>query len=165
MRFAALLAFAAIAQAGELEIRGTVLDATTNQPIHRARVALSFWKEAGFIHRGALTIFTGEDGTFSFTDVPEGEFELLAFKTGFIGDARVPSIRVGFGERKREFTLRLTPTGELTVMVRDDRGVPLGGAQVRIERKPEAGPLLDLFWRRPTRRASVSSSSRPARIG
>src|SRR5581483_1958336 len=84
MRFAALLAFAAIAQAGELEIRGTVLDATTNQPIHRARVALSFWKEAGFIHRGALTIFTGEDGTFSFTDVPEGEFELLAFKTGFI---------------------------------------------------------------------------------
>jgi hypothetical protein len=148
MRFAALLAFAAIALAGELEIRGTVVDTTTNQPIHRARVALSFWKEAGFIHRRALTIFTGENGGFSFTAVPaEGEFELQAFKTGYIGDARVPSIRVASGDRKKEFTLRLTPTGELMVMMRDDRGLPLGGAQVRIERKPDAdgnfGPFLE----------------------
>lgn len=49
------------------------------------------------------------------------------------------------GDRKKEFTLRLTPTGELTVMIRDDRGIPLGGAQVRIERKPEAGPTFGPF--------------------
>ena len=142
MRFAALLTFSAIVQAGEVEIRGTVVDAITSQPIQRARVALSFWKEAGFIHRGALTIFSGEDGAFRFTAVPESEFELQAFKAGYFGDARVPSIRVGSGDRNKEFTLRLTPAGKLTVTLRDEGGVPLDGVQVRIERKPEARPTF-----------------------
>ncbi len=142
MRFAALLALAALAPAADFQIRGTVVDAITNKPIHGARVALSFWKESGFVHRGALAIFTGKDGGFRFTGVPEGDFELLAFQAGYIDingvEARVPSIRLPSGAGK-EFTLRLTPTGELTVTVRDEHGVPLGGAQVRIERNPSAG--------------------------
>jgi hypothetical protein len=123
------MALAAIASAGELEIRGTVVDATTNQPIHRARVALSFWKEAGFVHRGALTILTGEDGGFRFTAVPDGEFELQAFKAAYFeGDARVPSVRPRPGTGNH-FTLRLTPTGDPTVTIRDDRGSTVGGGQ------------------------------------
>jgi hypothetical protein len=141
MRFAALLAFAATAVAGEFEIRGTVVDATTNQPIHRARVALSFWNGAGFVHKRALTIYSGEEGDFSFTALPEGEFDLQAFKKGYQEGARVPSIRVRSGPTN-EFTLRLTPVGKLTVMVRDNLGVPLTGAQVRIERKPDASPTF-----------------------
>ena len=139
MRFAALLALAALASAGELEIHGTVVDATTSQPMHRARVALSFWKDAGFVHRGALTILTGEDGGFRFTAVPDGEFELQAFKAGYFeGDARVPSIRPGSGAGKG-VTLRLTPTSELAVTILDDRGSTVGGAQLRIESKPATG--------------------------
>lgn len=41
--------------------------------------------------------------------------------------------------------MRLTPTGDLTVTIRDDRGSTVGGAQLRIDSKRTAGLPVGSF--------------------
>src|SRR5262245_37750639 len=66
--------------AGDFEISGTLLDATSGQPLARGRVTI-----APVTKRDDLTtVISGDDGAFTFTGLAPGMYTLTGWARGYI---------------------------------------------------------------------------------
>lgn len=109
-------------------LSGTVTNLATGEPIRRALVHVN-----GPVQ---LSAFTGADGRFQITGVPEGQTFVTAEKPGFFDDQSVqpgvPNFGVNVGPGTNEFHLRLTPEARIRGRVLDTDGEPIEGLQVEI---------------------------------
>ena len=122
--------------AGTGTISGVVLiDGPAKQPARRARVTLTTLDRAS----PGQTATTDDDGTFVFRGLPAGRFEVQAFKP--------PYLRASYGASRPDrdgtpivlnadgsvtnLVLRMVRGGVITGVVRDTRGRPLPGLDVR----------------------------------
>lgn len=110
------------------ELHGIVINGTTGQPIAGALVQLN----------GEHAQFSASDGTFSFTDLPRGQYGVTGRKPGFFSQ---PEIRGGniFSESLQtvpsanDATVRLFPEGIIYGDVKNESGDPLEGVTVRVQ--------------------------------
>src|SRR5262249_25640767 len=81
-------------------------------------------------------LFTGGDGSFSFSELARGQYTLTVSKPGFFSEVELgsgnPTVRTVPAEG--EALLKLTPAGVLAGQVRDENGDPLEAVLVRTER-------------------------------
>ncbi|MDQ2712081.1 MAG: carboxypeptidase-like regulatory domain-containing protein [Acidobacteriota bacterium] len=117
-------------------IAGVVVRHGTNQPLRRVQVTISLNDHPD--KRASVT--TSDDGQFTFTDVPQGKFTLLAESHGrlqtYQQDEQYSTGIVtgpGFDSEHIVFSL-LAPTG-IKVRVLDEEGEPVRSAQVWLFRK------------------------------
>ena len=122
---------------GTASISGTVLVAgVATPPARRARVTLTDLSHA----TPARTTTTDDRGTFAFPAVPAGRFELRAFKAGYIMGSYGASrpnragtpIVVADGQTIEDLTFTIARGGVITGVVRDARGRPMSGLDVRV---------------------------------
>jgi len=122
---------------GEYRIAGTVVRAAGGTPLSRARVYIADDKDQG----KQRTLVTGDDGRFSFTQIPAGKYSLAAAKRGFVTAAYdqheqfATAIVTGAGLDTENLTLRLQPAAMLTGKVLDEAGEPVRGANVTLYRE------------------------------
>jgi hypothetical protein len=145
--FAVAIACAAVAQqpardnaraaGGTASISGTVfVDGEAKRPARRVRVTLT--DEA----RGSLgqTTTTDDSGAFVFRGLPAGRFELQAFKNAYLRasygasrpDRAGTPVVVKDGEAIANVAMTIARGGVITGMVRDVRGRPVPGVNVRV---------------------------------
>jgi hypothetical protein len=142
---AALLVFAGSAAAAAqnapaqplYRIAGSVLDRVSSDPVARASVAIVD-TEAG---QTISSTYTDANGHFAFADVPEGRYQLVAAKRGFLRsmyeehDIYTSAIVTGPGLDTGKIVFRLTPAATLSVTVRDETGDPVADASILLFRK------------------------------
>jgi hypothetical protein len=122
--------------AGTASLSGRVMAADTGRPLGRARVAVS--SDA----RQAFPALTDQDGRYSVTGLPAGNYTVSASKTGFVtvsyGAARPQRpgtrIRLGQGQELRDIDIRLPRGSVLSGRVYDETGEPVIRASVRAMR-------------------------------
>jgi hypothetical protein len=120
---------------GKGEISGTVVSAKTGEFLKGAAVSLQgAWNRQGGesmpLQRG---VWAGIDGRFVFSELPPGEYMLMAQKAGYGSEFFYRSqlrIRLGAGESRSDAVIRLQPSAVVTGRVIDAYGEPLAGAQV-----------------------------------
>jgi uncharacterized protein (DUF2141 family) len=125
--------------AGAATISGMVfVDDEARQPARRVRVTLTD------ITRTATgqTTTTDDKGAFTFRGLPAGQFELQAFKPGYLrgsygatrpNRAGTPVV-VSEGQTMANLSIPIVRGGVITGTVRDVRGQPLAGRDVRVLR-------------------------------
>lgn len=140
-RQAVALIFAVSASAqvvGTGAISGTVLNATTGQPIHKALVRL----ELGGPKNASAAAMTDSGGAFFFQNLPAGQYRLFAGKEGFQGLAYGTQgnsqagtfITLAAAETRNDLNFRLPPTSSVSGTVLDSDGDPIANAQVLLLR-------------------------------
>jgi hypothetical protein len=81
-----------------------------------------------------LAVLTGDEGQFTFDNIPRGSFALSARKPGFFAPGTagytVPMTTAEVGPQAKKVELKLTPEGVIFGQVTDDDGEPLEGAFV-----------------------------------
>ena len=109
-------------------IAGTVFENNSEDPIGGARITL-FCEGHGHYHRNA---FTGNDGTYSFDNLPAGSYHLECYKEGYLLAVYPENIVVnGDDITGVDFILEPLVFGSIAGTVYDDAtGEPLGGARV-----------------------------------
>lgn len=117
-------------------ISGTVVSADHGRPVRRAVVTLS-----GGEPRFARSMQTDDQGAFSFTNLPAGEYTVTTSKGGYIesvwGQRRPGSGRPGTpirlleGQQLTKLTVPLARGGVITGTVVDEAGEPVFGMAVR----------------------------------
>ena len=126
-----------VAAPGRASISGTViLDGTSKRPARRARVTLTSVERTS----PGRTTTSDDRGAFSFEGVPAGRFELQAFKPGYLRASYGASrpnragtpIVVSEGQTVADLTMTMARGGVITGVVRDARGRPLPGVNVRV---------------------------------
>jgi Carboxypeptidase regulatory-like domain len=110
---------------------GTVTNASTGEPIRRALVHVN-----GQVQ---LAAFTGPDGRFQLSGVPQGQAFITAEKPGFFdeqslhpGSYAPQNAAVNVGPGTNEFHLQLTPEAKIRGRVLDPDGEPIEGLQVQL---------------------------------
>jgi len=125
------------AAAGSSSISGSVfLAGESKQPARRVRVTLTNVDRTST----GLTTTTDDRGAFAFHALPAGRFELQAFKPGYLrasfGAARPERagtpIALKDGQTIVDATMTIVRGGVITGLVRDARGRPVPGANVRV---------------------------------
>jgi hypothetical protein len=119
------------------EIAGTVIDSDTGKPIMHARVTAAVWTDRREQYGDVFVALTGEEGNFRFTGLPKSECEVSAEKAGYQKEVRSNHFSARPDDFSLPLTLRLTPTGVLTVRVLDQSGSAVDRAQVAIVRRGE----------------------------
>lgn len=118
-------------------ISGTVLvDGAAKQPARRVRVTLTNLTGA----TPGQTTTTDDSGAFAFAGVPDGRFEIQAHKNGYLkgsyGASRpnrpATPIVVANGATIANLTMTIARGGVIAGVVRDPRGRPLPGLNVRV---------------------------------
>ena len=112
------------------------VDGAAKQPARRVRVTLT---DLSGVTTGQTTT-TDDSGAFAFRSLPAGRFELQAFKAGYLkgsyGAARPnrpgTPIVVKNGEAIANLAITIARGGVITGVVRDRRGRPLPGLDVRV---------------------------------
>jgi len=127
------------APAGTGVLSGTVIYADTGRPARRARIGLSAIEP-----RFGKTVTADDQGHFSFSDLPAGQFTLTASKPGFLdsqyGQKRLGSTQPGTpiklvdGQKLQNVALGLARGGVITGTIVDDQGEPSFGTNVRVMR-------------------------------
>ena len=124
---------------GTASIGGTVfVDAEPRRPARRVRVTLT---NAARTTPGRTTT-TDDNGAFTFRGLPAGRFELQAFKNAYLRtsygasrpDRAGTPVVVKDGEAVTNLTMTIVRGGVITGIVRDTRGRPLPGVNVRVLR-------------------------------
>ena len=120
-------------------IAGRLVAADTGRPVRQARVTI-----AGMDVRFTRGAVTDDQGAFSFSDLPAGQFTLSASKGGFLdvayGQKRPGTGRPGTpiqlqaGEKLDRITLDIPRASVITGTILDDFGDPVFGLQVRAMR-------------------------------
>lgn len=128
------------AQVGDVEgsatVAGSVIDASTSQPVARASVSLTLVEKNRSGRQWSAR--TAADGRFAFVAVSAGRFSLTASASGYsTGGYRQRSPRIpgrmlvlGSGARLTGVVLRLWRNAVVSGVVRDERGEPLAGVRV-----------------------------------
>jgi protocatechuate 3,4-dioxygenase beta subunit len=123
------------------EIHGTVIEGSSNNPVHRALVVLRKGEEPG------LGTYTDAAGKFTFHHVDPGAYLFSVEHDGFVTDAksRRQTVTVTAGEAGEAITLKLTRTGAVSGRVMNAEGEPVMGAMVQFQpsntRKPQQGAV------------------------
>jgi hypothetical protein len=121
------------APAGKLyPVSGTVVNSATGEPVRRALVHLN-----GPVQRVA---FTGSDGRFEFTGVPEGTVYASAERPGFfdprsVSNGPVPGMSNGqfqVGAGSNDIKIMLVPESRVTGRIVDGDGEPVENVQVQV---------------------------------
>jgi hypothetical protein len=118
-------------------ISGTVTVEGAGSPARHARVTL-----AGAGLRPSRTATTGEQGQFSFTQLPAGRFTLTVSKPGYVDityGAKSPGrpgtpIQLADGQTIDKLNVPLPKGSVITGIVIDENGEPSPGTQVRVMR-------------------------------
>jgi hypothetical protein len=125
------------AGAGTASISGTVfVTGEAKQPARRVRVTLTNVAGAS----PGQTTTTDDSGTFAFHGLPAGRFELQAFKNAYLRasygasrpDRAGTPIVVKDGEAITDLAMTIARGGVITGIVRDPRGGPVPGVNVRV---------------------------------
>jgi hypothetical protein len=119
---------------GTARIEGRVVGADGASPIRRAIVTLS-----GDVSPGRSTI-SDDNGAFAFANLPAGQFSLTASRAAFITSsygAKSPGgqgtrISLAAGQTMSGALIRLSRGAVIAGTVRNDRGEPLQGIQLRV---------------------------------
>jgi hypothetical protein len=98
-------------------VAGTVLNASTGEPLRRAAVTIP-----------QSATFTDAAGVFRFCNLPAGAYYANAEKPGFVA----AGARVAVGPSREDLTLRLQPLSVITGKVLDAGGEPLPNALVQL---------------------------------
>jgi uncharacterized protein (DUF2141 family) len=114
------------------------VDGPAKQPARRVRVTLT---DPSRIFPGQTTT-TDDSGSFEFTNLPAGRFEVQAFKTGYLrgsyGAARPERagtpIVIKNGETVANLAVTIARGGVISGVVRDVQGRPVPGVSVRVLR-------------------------------
>ena len=114
----------------KVNVAGTVVNSVTGEPIRRALVEL-----AGANQRST---FTGADGRFQMTGVPEGRAFFSVQKPGFFGEQQLakfgsvqrPFITVSTG--MAEVALKLIPAGRIAGQIVSNEGEPIEDVNVQV---------------------------------
>ncbi len=110
-------------------VKGTVTDASTNQPLHGASVTI----DGSYTGNSA----TDTSGTFIFTNVTPGSITLTATNPGYNTVTNTGTVTAG---AMLYFNAKLSPaalTGNLTGKITDSSsGMPLQGAQIMLSGVP-----------------------------
>src|SRR5688572_10076075 len=88
---------------------------------------------------GAKSIVTGDDGTFSFSDVDPGQYRISVERDGYIAqeygqrswNGTGTPITVDAGMKLTGINVQLIPAGTIVGTIRDDHGEALAGVQVQ----------------------------------
>jgi hypothetical protein len=117
-------------------ISGTVVGLTGGRPVRRATVRLS-----GTAPVMSVSATTDDQGSFTFKDLPAGQFNLTATKPGYLdavyGQKRSGSGRPGTpivladAQQLTKLALPIARGGVITGTIVDDAGEPAFGTQVR----------------------------------
>ena len=118
-------------------ISGRVVDASTGQPLKRARVTA-----ASRDVRGRTGAQTDDTGRFMLVDVPVGRYTLSVSKPGYItlgyGQRRprqpATPVQVTAGQHLQNMNFNLPPGSVITGTVIDEDGAPVPMAAVRVLR-------------------------------
>jgi carboxypeptidase family protein len=138
--FLSLLALAAVAQDQTGRIEGVVVDAISHQPVKKATVSLNLngrfaGEAAKALKNGGLpSSITDASGSFSFTDLPAGKYQLTVMQQNYpqtlMGGAR-KAVDVQAGDTAQSVTVELMPGGAISGRIVDEDGDPLGGCFVQ----------------------------------
>ncbi|MGP8252798.1 MAG: carboxypeptidase regulatory-like domain-containing protein [Terracidiphilus sp.] len=119
-------------------VAGTVVNATTGEPVRGAAVALLTVEDS---HAVASTE-SGDDGQFSMDSLAAAKYQLTASKrgysTGFFNQhwEYNSAIVTGPGEDTEHLVFKLSPAGGIYGAVTGDGGDPVDGANVMLYQKP-----------------------------
>lgn len=121
------------AQGERCTVKGTVVNAKTNEPVKRAQVTLNRTGQAEPARWGALTNAAGQ---FELTNVDPGQYAIAASKEGFMVGARrlgdPPSmLTLAAGQTVKDLVFHLPPAAVIAGRVVDEDGDPL--MHVRIQ--------------------------------
>lgn len=108
---------------GEFEISGTIVNSVTNEPIKRAIVQV-----IGGASRWVLADLTG---SFRISNLPQGEYRIIANKPGFHRTASREAPITTIGPSREQLVLRLDPLAVIRGKVRDSYGEPVEGVLVQ----------------------------------
>jgi protocatechuate 3,4-dioxygenase beta subunit len=139
---------AAPPETGTAGLAGRILAADTGAPLRRAQVTLTATE--GRLRRAT---FTDAEGAYAFTDLPAGRYTISATKAGYVtlqyGQRRAfepgRAVTLADGRQVAAVNLPLPRGAVIVVRVTDDRGEPLPGAMVQVQRYqygPDGQPRL-----------------------
>jgi hypothetical protein len=112
----------------QCSVEGTVINSVSGEPVKKARVRLAPRVQ------GASTYSTVTDaaGHFLIDEVDAGRFQLTAYRSGYIQDAKNSgAFTLEKGQQMNEMVLKLAPQGVISGRILDEDGDPL--ANVRIQ--------------------------------
>jgi len=131
---------AAAPTGGHYRIAGTVVNALTGEPVHRATVAVLSTAES----RALQSVVSSDDGRFALEGLPAAKYQLTASKRGY-GTAFYDqhenynsAIVTGEGQETENLIFRLTPQAILRGVITADGGDPVEGAKVMLFYKPRS---------------------------
>ncbi len=152
----------------QCEISGRVVSAATGESLTKTtlylRKAVSAPNPAGDLHVESR-VAAGTDGSFVFTSVEPGKYELAAERTGYVRGyygARNPSARGSLltlspGGRLNGLLVKLTPQATIGGSIFEEDGEPVKGAQVRLLRYANS-PRGRRLWPASSATAGVDGS-------
>ena len=110
------------------EVQGTVFDATSNEPIHKALVILRKGDDAG------IGTYSDEAGKFTLREVDPGTYLISAEREGFVAESKTRwrSVTVIAGNADEPVILKLNRTGAISGRILDADGEPVTGASVQL---------------------------------
>ncbi len=118
--------------AAQFKIAGTAVNALTGAPLSQARISLAETRNRGKL----ISLLTGENGHFEFSQLKPGKYSLRGVKRGFITAAYdqheqfSTAIVTGPDYATENLVLRLTPMALIAGHVLDEYGDPVRNAQV-----------------------------------
>ena len=125
---------------GPYRIAGTVVNASTGEPLRRAQVSVLAEEDSHAVE----SVLTDGNGRFVLPGLAAAKYQLTASRRGFRTayfdehDEYSTAIVTGEGLDTGSFTFRLTPGAILRGVITADGGDPVEGARVMLFRRPPA---------------------------
>lgn len=121
------------AQSNDCSADGTVVNATSGEPVPRARVSL-------LTTANQSTVLTDSGGRFRMDHISCGSIQFFARRIGFLENVSGPgglaaqrkAVTLEPGGAAHDVRIALTPQAVITGIVTDDQGDPVSGAQVAL---------------------------------
>jgi hypothetical protein len=120
-------------------VEGTVLNATTGTPVHRAQIGIRRITANSFPNPQApgFAAFTNNEGKFELANVEPGSYSVEVQRSGFVTHRFKDQITISAGERIKGFDFKLIPHAVVAGRVLDQDGSPLANMQIRVLRSHE----------------------------
>lgn len=117
-------------------IEGTVVSATTGEPLKKAHLYL---RPMGAVNGIPYGTVTDSSGRFTFDNVDPGRYNFTATRNGYVmqgyspqgGTNRNAMLTLANGQTLKEVVFKLTPQGVITGRVVDEDGEPLANVMIQ----------------------------------